>query len=101
MNACPAFRPPLILLDSAEASTMGIKIMRRRELYECSCKELDTLISLSREAGALAGRLTGAGWGGCMVALVEDSKAAAVIQHLKAEYFTGEHASARWQRILA
>ena len=60
-----------------------------RELYECSCAELDTLIRLAREAGALAGRLTGAGWGGCMVALAENSKAGAVIQHLKSHYFAG------------
>ncbi|KAK9792724.1 hypothetical protein WJX73_007552 [Symbiochloris irregularis] len=60
-----------------------------RELYECSCAELDTLIKLSKESGALAGRLTGAGWGGCMVALVPDAQAQHVIEHLKKEYFAG------------
>ena len=60
-----------------------------RELYECSCAELDTLISLAQEAGALAGRLTGAGWGGCMVALVPDSRASAVIHQLRTKYFAG------------
>lgn len=63
--------------------------MRCRDLYECSCAELDTLIKLSKDSGALAGRLTGAGWGGCMVALVPDAKAGAVIEHLKQEYFAG------------
>ena len=60
-----------------------------REVYECSCPELDKLISLAREAGALAGRLTGAGWGGCMVALVPADKADDVIQHLRKQYFAG------------
>ena len=60
-----------------------------RELYECSCAELDTLIDLAKESGALAGRLTGAGWGGCMVALVPDAKASTVIDHLRKKYFAG------------
>ena len=58
-------------------------------MYECSCPELDTLISLSMEAGALAGRLTGAGWGGCMVALVPADKADDVIKHLQKQYYAG------------
>ena len=36
---------------------------------EVSCRELDLLIDLSREAGALGAKLTGSGGGGCMLAL--------------------------------
>jgi mevalonate kinase len=36
---------------------------------EVSCKELDYLVNLAREQGALGAKLTGGGGGGCMVAL--------------------------------
>jgi mevalonate kinase len=36
---------------------------------EVSCKELDYLVNLAREQGALGAKLTGGGGGGCMVAM--------------------------------
>ncbi|MFH4974503.1 hypothetical protein AB6A40_001212 [Gnathostoma spinigerum] len=38
-------------------------------LYECSCDKLDSTVRKCLAAGAIGARLTGAGWGGCVVAL--------------------------------
>jgi len=49
-----------------------------RRLYECSAPELDLVVRAARRAGALGARLTGAGWGGAALVLVDRKKAAAV-----------------------
>lgn len=58
-----------------------------RDLYEVSSPELDVLVEAAREVpGALGSRLTGAGFGGCTVALVERDAAADVRAHLRERY---------------
>ena len=42
--------------------------------YEVSSPELDRLVEAARQAGAYGARLTGAGFGGCVVVLAEKSK---------------------------
>ncbi|KAH3764308.1 galactokinase 2 [Pelomyxa schiedti] len=47
-----------------------------KDLYACSCPELDTIVETLRNSGACGARLTGAGWGGCCVALLDSPEAA-------------------------
>ena len=58
-----------------------------RDLYECSCPELDELCDIARRAGSYGSRLTGAGWGGCSVHLVPADKVAAVKEAWEREYY--------------
>lgn len=59
-----------------------------RDVYECSCKEIDELCSIARKAGSYGSRLTGAGWGGCSVHLVPAGKVKAVREACEREYYS-------------
>jgi galactokinase len=58
-----------------------------RDLYEVSVPELNSLVeAASKLPGCLGARLTGAGFGGCTVNLVEEQHAEDFIQKLKDAY---------------
>ncbi len=57
-----------------------------RDDYEVSTPELDLAVDLLVEHGAIGARLTGAGFGGCVVALVERSRADDVAEKTVARY---------------
>ena len=57
------------------------------EEYECSHPNLDKLVDLSIQQGAYGARLTGAGWGGCIVALVPANGVEAYVQYLEQHYY--------------
>jgi galactokinase len=58
-----------------------------RDLYEVSCAELDLVVQLARTHGACYGaRLTGAGFGGCAVALVERDAAERLARDVERRY---------------
>jgi galactokinase len=58
-----------------------------RDLFEVSTPELDTLVEIaSHLPGCWGARLTGAGFGGCTVNLVEEAQAESFIQGLESGY---------------
>jgi galactokinase len=58
-----------------------------RDLYEVSSPELDALVDLSTEQpGCTGARLTGAGFGGCAIALVEEGSVERVMSSVEAGY---------------
>jgi len=58
-----------------------------RDLYEVSLPELDSMVEIARRLPGIYGaRLTGAGFGGCTVNLVEEKQANFFVQGLRNEY---------------
>ena len=58
-----------------------------RDVFDCSCPELDEMCDIAREAGSYGSRLTGAGWGGCSVHLVPKGKVIAIRDAWIKEYY--------------
>ena len=58
-----------------------------RDDYEVSTADLDEMVGIALEAGAAGARLTGAGFGGCVVALCEESAVAAVKDALAGRFY--------------
>ena len=58
-----------------------------RDDYEVSSPELNRLVELALEAGARGARLTGAGFGGCIVALAEGPRTPDVVEALREGYY--------------
>jgi galactokinase len=61
-----------------------------RDFYQVSCKELDLLVELAQDLpGVLGSRMTGGGFGGCTVSLVETKSMAHFKKHIAAAYKKG------------
>lgn len=58
-----------------------------RDDYEVSTPELDSLTAIARDGGAAGARLTGAGFGGCIVALATRETAPAVLNAIREQYY--------------
>jgi galactokinase len=58
-----------------------------RDDYEVSCPELDFMVEQAMKVrGVYGARMTGGGFGGCIVALVQPRSVAPLIEHLRSEY---------------
>jgi len=58
-----------------------------RDLYEVSCMELDAMVDAAEGLpGYIGGRMTGGGFGGCTVNLVESRQAASFAEAIAARY---------------
>lgn len=66
------------LLDASHASL--------RDDYEVSCAELDVAVEAARAAGALGARMTGGGFGGSAIALVEADAATRIAEAVQAAF---------------
>ncbi len=55
--------------------------------FECSTRRLDEIVKCARRGGALGARLTGAGFGGSIVALCDVASAEAVIESIDRGYY--------------
>jgi galactokinase len=58
-----------------------------RRDYEVSCTQLDTMVAIARSlAGVHGARMTGGGFGGCAVALVDRAAVATVVREIARKY---------------
>ena len=58
-----------------------------RDDFDASTERLDAMVACVHEAGALGARLTGAGFGGCIIALTRGGGAAEILNRLEKDYY--------------
>ncbi len=84
-------REARVVMNAGDPAAFG-KLMlaghvSERDDFECSCEEVDFLVeTAAAQAGCFGARLTGGGFGGCTVNLVEREKSAAFTEAVKAAY---------------
>ena len=82
-----AFAKALDVGDKAAAGElMAASHASLRDDYEVSCTELDALVEIACDLGAVGARMTGGGFGGCTVNLVDASAAPIFADQVVARY---------------
>ncbi|MFI8966278.1 galactokinase [Streptomyces sp. NPDC053493] len=89
----------LALLDAGDVRGVGAVLTEGhaslRDDLRVSCAELDLAVEAANEAGALGARMTGGGFGGSAVVLVEDARADAVAKAVTHAFETAAFAPPR------
>jgi len=71
-----------------------------RDDFEVSCAELDLLVEIAGAAGAAGARLTGAGFGGCVVILCHADRVRKVMLALTEQFYAGRCSSDVLEQVL-
>ncbi|MGW2084100.1 galactokinase [Streptomyces sp. NPDC001880] len=89
----------IALLDAGDVRAAGPVLdaghASLRDDLRVSCPELDLAVSAAGEAGALGARMTGGGFGGSAIVLVEEEQADTVSQSVLAAFAAAGHATPR------
>jgi galactokinase len=77
-------------LDAGDWAAVGLLFdashRSMRDDFEISCPELDCAVAVAVQAGAIAARMTGGGFGGSSVAVVPDERVEAVMRAVDAAF---------------
>jgi len=81
----------ILAASSGDIQALGVLLnashISLRDDYEVSCPELDAIVEAAWQApGVVGARMTGAGFGGCAVALVEKAQAEAFVAQVAPAY---------------
>ncbi len=78
-------------LEGGDAAVFGSLMYRSHESlrgdFEVSCPELDRMVGIAADAGAEGARVTGAGFGGCVVVLSTAKAVDAVTRALREKFY--------------
>ncbi|MFD5116705.1 galactokinase [Streptomyces sp. NPDC058391] len=89
----------IALLDAGDVRAVGPVLVEGhvslRDDLRVSCPELDLVVSAAMAAGALGARMTGGGFGGSAIVLVEESDADATAKAVTEAFATAGHMSPR------
>ncbi|MGY8796203.1 MAG: galactokinase, partial [Woeseiales bacterium] len=92
-------------LNSGDIETVGQLVSRShsslRDDFEVSCDEVESLVSITNACkGVLGSRMVGAGFGGCVLSIVQAVHVEAVRQQIAQEYRTNNGKSP-WMHTVA
>ena len=66
---------------------MGASHQSMKEDFEITCPEIDTLVEIAQSVeGVIGSRMTGGGFGGCTVSLIETSRTAEIMSAITSRY---------------